>query len=77
MASQTLTAPIFSAKPLSGALDTDIQDVATRRSAKPFLRRLMDFIVVAQTHRAQRAIAMHIRSRGLEFRPLDAEQPPH
>jgi hypothetical protein len=72
MASQTLTAPTF-----SGAIDTGIQDVATKRAAQSFLRRLMNFIVETQTHRAQRAIAMHIRSRGLEFTPLDAQQPPH
>ena len=72
MASHTLTAP------LSGALaaDTEIQ-AAAPRAGKPFLRRLMDFIVETQTHRAQRAISMHIRSRGLEFKPLDAQQPPH
>lgn len=79
MASHTLTAPA-----LSGALatDTGIQTAAATRAgkpftAKPFLRRLMDFIIETQTHRAQRAISMHIRSRGLEFKPLDAEQPPH
>jgi hypothetical protein len=76
MASQTLTAST-----LSDAPDTGIQDVAAKRASqpfsKPFLRRLMDFIVETQTHRAQRAIAMHIRSRGLEFTPLDAQQPPH
>ena len=75
MASQTLAAPICGAKPLTGALDTDRQDIA--RTTQPFLHRLMDFIIATQTHRAQRAIAMHMRSRGLEFRPLDAEQPPH
>ena len=72
MASQTLAVPT-----LSGALDTGFHDVAATRAAKPWLRRLMDFIIETQTHRAQRAIAMHIRSRGLEFTPLDAEQPPH
>lgn len=72
MASQTLAVPA-----LSGALDTERQHTAATRTAKPWLRRLMDFIIETQTHRAQRAIAMHIRSRGLEFTPLDAEQPPH
>ena len=72
MASQTLAVPA-----LSGALDTELQHVAATRAAKPWLSRLMDFIVETQTHRAQRAIAMHIRSRGLEFTPLNAELPPH
>jgi hypothetical protein len=46
-------------------------------ATQPLLARVLDFIVATQTARAQRAIAMHLRSRGLEFRPLDAEQPPH
>lgn len=72
MASQTLAVPA-----LSGALDNELQHAAATRSAKPWLSRVMDFIIETQTQRAQRAIAMHIRSRGLEFTPLDAEQPPH
>jgi hypothetical protein len=71
MASQTLAVPA-----LTGSLD-EIQDAPATRAGKPFLHRLMDFIVTTQTHRAQRAIAMHLRSRGLEFTPLDAQQPPH
>jgi hypothetical protein len=67
MATQTFH-PAFSA-----ALSAD---TAATAPARPLLRRVLNFIVTTQTARAQRAIAMHLRSRGLEFRPLDAEQPP-
>lgn len=70
MATQTLAAPT-----LSGALTESAKIQAP--AAKRWLHRLMDFIVETQTRRAQRAIAMHIRSRRLEFTPLDAQQPPH
>jgi hypothetical protein len=68
MATQTFH-PAFSA-----ALSAD---TTKPRATRPLLRRVLDFIVATQTARARRAIAMHLRSRGLEFRPLDAEQPPH